>query len=415
MCVNTGYSEDCTYCSNYVLENTDCTDCLAIQSCELCYACVDTKKSFSCSYLHECIQCTNCSLCYDCQSCEHCFGSYNLRHKKYYIYNTQYSKKEYGEALQEIMPATWEEWTAAMKDFQQKIKVEVIHKTVFSEQCEHSTGDHIFNNKNTAHSYYTFDTEDSAYCYDAGKMKDVRDVTEPLSGELQLETHACNINHEICFCSKCYENSNLLYCQYCWYSSHLFGCFGVRNKKYCILNKQYTKEEYEKLVPKMIEHMTKGGEWGEFFPIEKTAFGYNETVAHEYFPLSKENVLKRHWKWKDEETHDYSGVTQKLPAEKLSGEISSIPDDIINWALLCSETGRPYKIQKVELEFYRKMNLPIPQYHPDVRHAHRMALRNPRKLWERNCLKCKKKIQTTYAPERPEKVYCEKCYLASVY
>ena len=31
----------------------------------------------------------------------------------------------------------------------------------------------------------------------------------------------------------------------------------LRNKSYCILNKQYTKEEYEELVPKIIEHMMK--------------------------------------------------------------------------------------------------------------------------------------------------------------
>jgi hypothetical protein len=38
-------------------------------------------------------------------------------------------------------------------------------------------------------------------------------------------------------------------------SSNLFGCIGLRGKEYCILNKQYTKEEYEALVPKIIEKM----------------------------------------------------------------------------------------------------------------------------------------------------------------
>jgi len=39
-----------------------------------------------------------------------------------------------------------------------------------------------------------------------------------------------------------------------------------------------------------------------------------------------------------------------------------------------------------------------------------MALRNPRKLFERKCDKCGMEMITTYAPERLEKVYCEKCY-----
>jgi hypothetical protein len=47
----------------------------------------------------------------------------------------------------------------------------------------------------------------------------------------------------------------------CHYCSHLFGCIGLRNKEYCILNKQYSKEEYERLVPQIIAYMTQTGEW----------------------------------------------------------------------------------------------------------------------------------------------------------
>ncbi|MDP2669631.1 MAG: hypothetical protein Q8O99_01100 [bacterium] len=35
----------------------------------------------------------------------------------------------------------------------------------------------------------------------------------------------------------------------------MFGCSNLRNKQYCIFNKQYTQEEYEQLVPKIITHM----------------------------------------------------------------------------------------------------------------------------------------------------------------
>jgi hypothetical protein len=52
------------------------------------------------------------------------------------------------------------------------------------------------------------------------------------------------------------------------------------------LNKQYTKEEYEKLLPKIIAHMKKTGEWGEFFPISISPFNYEETPAMDYYPLT---------------------------------------------------------------------------------------------------------------------------------
>jgi CxxC-x17-CxxC domain-containing protein len=73
------------------------------------------------------------------------------------------------------------------------------------------------------------------------------------------------------------------------------------------------------------------------------------------------------------------------------------------------------RIIKQELEFYRKHNLPVPKKHPDVRHSERMKLRNPRKLFDRKCSKCGKDIKTTYAPDRPENVYCEECYEKEVY
>ena len=36
-------------------------------------------------------------------------------------------------------------------------------------------------------------------------------------------------------------------------------------------------------------------------------------------------------------------------------------------------------------------------------------------LYDRNCAKCNIKIKTPYAPERPEIVYCVKCYQQEVY
>jgi hypothetical protein len=188
----------------------------------------------------------------------------------------------------------------------------------------------------------------------------------------------------------------------------------MKKHNYCILNKQYSKEEYEELIPKIIDHMKTTNEWGEYFPYELSPFAYNETVAHEYYPLTKEEVEKQGFKWK-EMKDEIPKVEKIISASQLPDTIEEIPDDVLNWAIKCEETDRPFKIVKQELEFYRKMKLPIPHLHPDERHKRRMALRNPRKLWDRKCDKCEKEISTTYAPERPEKVFCEECYLAEVY
>ena len=160
--------------------------------------------------------------------------------------------------------------------------------------------------------------------------------------------------------------------------------------------------------------MQKTGEWGEFFPNKYSPFAYNETNAQLYYPLSKKEVSDRNWRWQTPEDR-MQNIEKTIKASEIPQNIGGVPDDILNWAITCEETRRPFRIIKQELEFYRKMKLPIPHFHPDERHKRRMALRNPRILWQRKCAKCRKEIQTTYAPERPERVYCEECYLKEVY
>ncbi|MEK7137265.1 MAG: hypothetical protein AAB853_03195, partial [Patescibacteria group bacterium] len=140
------------------------------------------------------------------------------------------------------------------------------------------------------------------------------------------------------------------------------------------------------------------------FPMELSPFAYTETVAQEYYPLTGER-----------RSDEIPNVAKSIPAAGLPDQTNDIPDDVLNWAIVCETTRRPFVLTKQELAFYRKRGLPLPRRHPDERHKVRMSLRNPRKLWNRSCAKCGREMQTTYSPERPEIVYCEKCYLKEVY
>ncbi|MDD5054997.1 MAG: hypothetical protein PHZ00_01880 [Candidatus Peribacteraceae bacterium] len=414
MCINTGYSEDCFYTSDFALRNKNCADCLAIQKCERCYGCVDTKQASFSLFLHECINCTDCAFCYDCQSCKDCIGCWNLRQKQYCIHNEQLTQEAYEATKENLWPKTWDAIEEIDQSFRTLVKKKAIHRHVIMEHCEQTTGDHDFHCKDVRDSYYTCESEECAYCYDTGTVKSCIDANEPYQGELQYESHGCNLGYSLCVCSKCYECSNLLYSQYCWYCKDCFGCFGLRNKRYCILNNQCTKDEYEALVPMIIEHMRNTGDWGQFFPTNLSVFGYNETAAQDYAPITEKETATREWKWHSV-PEDKPAVVKVIPAHDLPETIDNVSNEIINWAIECEATKKPFRIIKQELDFYRNMKLPIPRLHPDERHKRRMALRNPRKLWERECGKCGKKIASTYAPERPEIVYCEECYLAHVY
>jgi hypothetical protein len=185
---------------------------------------------------------------------------------------------------------------------------------------------------------------------------------------------------------------------------------GLKKKQYCILNKQYTKEEYFALKEKIIEHMRKTNEYGEFFPSEICPFGYNETIAMDCFPASKEEVLKMGFQWRDPEVKEVQPQTCEIP-----DSIGDVKDSITNEVLVCAECNKNFKIISQELKLYRQMAIPVPHVCSACRHIKRMKKLDPPELWERKCAKCGETMHTCYAPNRPETIYCEKCYLKEVY
>jgi len=291
------------------------------------------------------------------------------------------------------------------------------HRYVQMERTENCTGDHLYDSKNSSYCIDCKDMEDCKYCARCFSVKSSLDYTSwGDNSELIYQCAACGDHaYNLKFCTTCVtNNSNLEYCGHCTSSKNSFGCVGLRRKEYCILNKQYSKEEYEKLREKIISHMKETGEWGEYFPKKLASFGYNETLAMECFPLTKDEALKRGYKWKERDDA-MPQVEKIISASQLPESINEVPNDILNWAVKCEKTERPFRIVKQELAFYRKQGLPIPHFHPDERHWRRIALRNPPVFYNRQCDKCSKDMETTYSPERPEKVYCEECYLKEVY
>ncbi len=71
---------------------------------------------------------------------------------------------------------------------------------------------------------------------------------------------------------------------------------------------------------------------------------------------------------------------------------------------------RGYKIIQGELELLRKIGLSIPQECPKCRETRRFTRMNRPGMYHRVCAKCNVNIYTPYAPDRPEIVYCVKCY-----
>ncbi|PIR48598.1 hypothetical protein COU80_02710 [Candidatus Peregrinibacteria bacterium CG10_big_fil_rev_8_21_14_0_10_55_24] len=409
-----GDNEDCLY-GKFVVYCKDVVDSLAVYSCELCYEGIASEQCYGCRYFVHSRDCSNCTMVEDCLACSDCIGCFGLRSKRYHMFNKAYSKEEYerqAERYKNLTPAVVQE----LRDGLEKLKATLPHVHAHLYACEHCTGESVYNSKNCFSAFDCKNCEDCKYIYFSPKTLRTQDCAFCAPDGDRFCYNVCStVDLESSLgCFYVWYGSNMYYSLECHYNSDIFGCVGLRHKQYCVLNKQYTKEEYEKLVSRIIESMRADGTWGEYLDAGVSPFAYNETIAQEYFPLTEEEVLKRGWQWR-EEKDEVPKVEKIIPAAQLPESIDDIPDDILNWAIECQETKRPFTVTSQELDFYRKMHIAVPRIHPDERHAHRLAQHSQCTLFSRACAKCEKPIQTTYAPDRPEIVYCEECYLKEVY
>lgn len=425
MTIYADYNEHCAY-TTMTAHNKDLLDCYRAKESELCYECVGIYKCYNCKWSEELDSCVNCYFCQSCYGCNDCVGCVNLRNKSYCIFNKQYSRDEYVEKIKELNLNTY--------DGQQKLKKQAeIFWASAPKRSYHGnslninvTGEYVYESKNTKESFLVSGAEDCKYAQylSLDGSKDCYDYTGwGASASLLYECYIVGegaYNNK--FCSECWPNAqNIEYSFYCVQGKDCFGCVNLKRKQYCILNKQYTKEEYFKLKDKIISNMkanpwkSKAGHiytYGEFLPPELSPFGYNETMAYEYNPISKEEVENSGYNWFDIPKQIYN-VTCK--AESLPETFDAIPDSIKQEVIECSTCDKAYNISDVEMELLEQFNQPVPHSCPKCRHMRRFNRTNKPGLYDRQCDKCKTEIKTPYAPDRPEIVYCEKCYQQEVY
>ncbi len=416
-CRTAHHSEDIFYSDTLTGGNSNCSDSLRSQRCERIHESIQCLRCHSSSYLFRCQDMVESHFCSSCKNCKQCLFCHNLVNKEYHIRNVPVSREEFERIQNEVTDGKQSTLETNLQEWQEMNSRKTVWPSLQQVNCENCVGDALFNCANVYECYMCFNLVDCRYCWDMSPSKECHnamDITKGGIGELFYNTVSAGGGCYNILCSgRCRKSSELLYCIDCYSCKNCFGCSGLKSKQYCILNKQYTKDAYESLVARIIHHMMGTGEWGEYFPQKVSAFAYNHSLAMHFFPLTKEEALAEGLWWSDYEPRIEAKKT--IPAEKLPDSINDIPDDVLNWAIVCEKSKRPFKMVKQELKYLREIHHPAPREHPDVRMQRRREMLNPYRLWDRSCRKCGAAIQSSLAPERPEIVYCEECYLKEVY
>jgi len=417
---NSGKCED-VYYGILNVYSKNCVDVYWGFYSELCYESVHCSHSYNLHYSSYSSNCSDSAFLRDCMGCRHCIGCTNLRNKEYHVFNKPVLKEEFESLWSEIFSGKH----SAIEAFQQQWSAFEVLQPYWLRNVNaiNSTGSQLTDCENVKESHVCAGCKNLKYCQDMEvDTEDCYDIStfgEGMTGCYEMLTSGgIKGSSEIVGCMFSayifYGGYNIYYSVNCHDNcKNLFGCCDLRGKQYCILNKQYTKEEYEELVPRIVEHMKQTGEWGEFFPVAMSPFGYNESLAMERFIRNKQQVVEQNWKWQDQE----SGTKNKetITWDAVPDSIADTEDSISSEILSCRDCQRSYRIIPQELEFYKNIQVPLPQKCFNCRHINRLKRTDARQLFERNCNKCQKAIRSTHRSESSKIVYCEECYLADIY
>lgn len=421
-------TESSAYCTK-ARKSSQVFDCLNVKACENCYECLDCTGLYESFWLYDCSDCRHSARLIDCHGCDHCIWCTNLHNASYHIYNEQVTPEEYQKFMSSLQESAWK------LDSQKRgeLKNTVIKRPLHILQSENCLGENIKQSKNVFLSSNILESEDVRYCFDIGQAQDCYDVTSygHDSTQMYCSAQVGRYSNHIYFSCTVGRWEHLYYCIDTKKSKYCFWCVNTKYKEYCIFNKQYTKEEYFALLPQIIQQMKDDGQRWSYFDTSLAINPYNDSVAVDYFPpkylvnsTGEQTLLNEHGVWTIRLQQDEwfivdaildLGGEQALPikwrtsAREINvpesiatvsatelAPILDISDEILQQAVICSQTWQAFRIVPLELWFYRKHKLPLPQHHPTVRYEHRLARRPWYELSLGRCTESDQQLLSVY-------------------
>lgn len=322
---------------------------------------LNSYKIFYSKFLNNCREIyfsSNLNGCNECIFCD------SLENASYHIKNKSYSKEEYLEEKKKILKEKEKflDWFLNLPKGWKNINS---HDVV---------GSAVINSENVKNGYFSYNSKNGKNLILVWGI----DGNENMFDVIFWWARTANNLYGIMWANgeNIYNSMNITWCSQIYYSyflnkcSHCLGCIGLQNKSYCILNKQYSKEEWEILAEKIFSQMENDNLLWKFFPWYINPFYFNDTLAFLLWNFSKEEVTKAWFMWRDEK------IKVDIPENIETIEIRNLSsfqgfDSNGNWKIsplilekiIKDEKWNYYRITKHEYDFLMKYSLPLPEIH----------------------------------------------------
>src|SRR3989338_3431278 len=259
------------------------------------YNVVNSTRIFQSRYVRESSDCLNSAFLFDCRDCEYCFGATNQRHKRYVWFNEQLGEAEWKKRRSTVDLSSYElrrEYEARFAD--------LVAKAVWPEdwnvRCEDVSGDYLYGCTRVFNSFYAcegsrdLDWVNLAYSQASNDCALCAAVVAGSDCYYGVGNAECSKNRfSLSILTRCLECE---FCTCCMDCEFCFGCVGLRRKKYCILNKQYSEAAYWEKVDAIKCAMLDRGEYGDFPSAGFSTQQWAGCGAVHIYDATKEELLK---------------------------------------------------------------------------------------------------------------------------
>lgn len=349
-----------TKCSNVlnslVIKDTEnIFHCVKVQGWEgSIYCSTSVDNGFNIFYSRCIDNCSNIWFCTSLISCQECLFCSELENKSYCIWNKQYEKEDYFEEKKRLLSQkqNFYPWFLELNgDPFKNISSENIEKCIWATSVK--------NARNGIILWNPIGTENMYDVVMSWTTADYYGVSDSWALSQQIYCSCSIVNSSSIFYSFFLES-----CSFCLW------CIGLKNQTFCILNKQYSKQEWYKEVDKIFTQMEQENILWEFFPGSMNPFYFNDTLASILWDFDKKEVEGKWYLWRGE------SVKVDIPKNSKILDIQSLEnyqwynskweweiDSRILKSVIQDEWEDYYKITQMEYDFLVKNELPLPENH----------------------------------------------------
>ncbi|MBI4598779.1 hypothetical protein HY734_01115 [Candidatus Uhrbacteria bacterium] len=369
-------------------------------------------------FVFESQSCLSCSFVFDCWNCENCFGAVNKRNKKYLWFNGQLTKEEWERRRKDADLSSHAVVERFRAQFYDLWKREGVWPASFETGNTESDGERLTGCVRCTDCYWQLKSVDCRRCRFGFENTDCAYLSGVAWETGSYMSTGCSHSAADLFCMNNDSCQNMELSVNCHDSQDCFGCAGLRNKRFHVLNRPYDEQTYWHLVDEIKCRMLDEGTYGNFFPGKFSPSGFQYSTGELYIGYSLEDLEQYG-------ALSFDPARGQVLAPHKGGDVQplsivDIPDTIdetdpavwVGKPIVDPEAGRNFSVIPVEFEVYRAHRWPFPRAHFVRRLTDLVRHSNGPIKEERVCATCDLPIVTYRNMRFPErKVLCQACYL----